>query len=128
MPASVPTEYKRQFLRSLLWDSLDNGETLAQTLKNVARARLAETNRGKVLINTAANGKSATYQIPPGYGITPADITCLCEELLTRYDEAFALIDARQVPAPTDQQIHDEILALMQPIHEASADFSFLPR
>lgn len=122
----MPTDYKRLFLRNLKWDSEDNGAELLDTLKTASRARLSETKTGKVLVGTAVNGKTASYQIPPG-SITPENITLLCAEMLDRYDEAKGFLIARGTTSPTSTEIYDEMLLLLQPVYETTADFSLLP-
>lgn len=125
--SAVPTDYKRLFLRSLKWDAEDSSLSLLDTLKIAARARISETSKGKVLVGTAANGKSASFAIPAG-SINNADLVCLCGEMVDRHEEAIRLLAARTVPiaSPTQTQIFDEMLALLQPAYSVCSDYSFL--
>jgi hypothetical protein len=125
---AVPILYQRVVLRSLMWDAEEQSTTLAAVLKSAARARVRDTQSGKVLIGTAANGKSATYQLPPSAeGMSPADIACMLGDLLDRYDEALRFLVARGVSDANSTQIFDEMYALLIPAHEHSHDFSGLP-
>ena len=126
---SVPTDYKRLFLRAALWTAQETGSTLFTVLKTLSRSRLAETQSGKTLIGITAAGKVATFGLPSGgVGISPSDAACLTSEMLDTYDESKRLLIARAIPAPTDAQIHDEALALLQPTFEVRSDFSYLSR
>jgi hypothetical protein len=123
--AAVSTNYKRLFLRGLRWDA-DKGPLL-DVLKAVSRARLKDTQGGKVLTATTGNGQSATYTLPfNGAGASPQDIAELCEEMLTRYEAAVAEVSDSLTEdiAANNDLIFNEMMALLQPVHEVAADFS----
>jgi hypothetical protein len=102
--ARATTAYKRLFCRNLLWKAEQYGDSLIETLKALAQARLTESHRGKVLVSSAANGHSDTWQVPDHF--TPMDAADLCSEMLDRYDEA---VDALGDDS-TDAEIHTEML------------------
>ncbi len=122
--ASVATSFKRLFLRSLLWASQESGETLLQTLKSAAKARLEGTQKGKVLIATSGNGHASTFQIPADF--TTTDATELISELFDRYDEAKSKLIADGNSTPSDEQLVEEIMDKLQPVRSIANDFSGL--
>lgn len=120
--ATVSTEYKRLFLRDLQWSAEDQNISLADALKAAARGRLSETKTGRVIISTAGNGKSVSFNTPSSASFSPQVAAELCSELLDRYDAAVAYLGG----TPTDADILAEMLAMLQVVAEASTDFSDL--
>lgn len=120
--ASVATTFKRLFLRNLLWSAQDSGKSLYDVLKTAAQARLSETERGKFLVSTAANGHSAEWEVPRD--LSPQSIVELLSQLLDRYDEAKAYLIAEGTASPTDQQIHDEMLEKLKAVRSYRHDFT----
>jgi hypothetical protein len=121
--SEVTTSLKRLFVRVLLKNSQDAGDTLYNTLMAAAVARIENTSGGKVLISTAGNGHTNTFEIPSGF--TAVDAAELVSELMDRYDEAKSkLINDDDIDNPTDQQIHDEIMDKLRPVRSVTHDFS----
>lgn len=119
--ASVSTNFKRLFVRSILWASQESGESFLDTLRTASKARLEGSLKGKVLIATSGNGHASTFQIPPDF--TPSDAADLVSEILDRYDEARAKLVADGQSSPTDQQICDEIMDKLLAIRSSGNDF-----
>lgn len=130
--ATVPTEYKRIFLRELKWSAEENGKSLFDSIKAAARGRVQETASGQVIISTAANGQQTEFSVPSsgsitGLNITPIDIASLCEELITRYESAVAATGA-ETDGTGDAAILAEMLAMLIPADEVQSDFSEMVR
>lgn len=120
MGASISTQYKRLFVRNLLWVADEKGETLCDSLKALAKARVESSQGGKVLIATSGNGHSSSWQIPRD--MSPSEAAELVGEVIDRYDEAKAALTG----SPTDAQIITEMLAKLRPINNITNDFSGL--
>lgn len=131
---ATTTEFKRLFLRGIKWDSVDQEITLADALKAASRSTLSNVNGGLVLIGSAGNGTSTTFALPSGRGVTPTDVTELCERLLTEYDAAVAFLgddavttegegeEAEEVA--DDNAIFAQMLLQIVPVRESYSDFS----
>jgi hypothetical protein len=76
----------RLFIRGLAWDTTEAGAPLVDTLKSAARARLAESARGKILVGTGHAGANVEYTLPPIGNLTADDIAAVCSALLDRVD------------------------------------------
>jgi hypothetical protein len=118
--ARIPTEFKRLFLREIAWTAEDSAITLNAQLKLVARARISETETGRSIVSTSANGQSVTFSssLSSDY-LTQANITELCEELLTCYSAAVTASGSA-----VDSVILTEMLALLEQNTELYQDFS----
>lgn len=90
-------------------------------LKELARARLDETQRGRVLVSTSGNGHSSTYEIPKDLSAT--DVVGMISQLIDRYEEAKAKLIEDGTASPTDTQIFDEMMAKLHPIRSVASDF-----
>lgn len=127
----VTKPYKLLFLSGLKWDAEDATLALFATLKAAARAQLTEVKGGKVLTSTASNGFAGTFSLPlNGQGITPLAAAELCGELLSTYSSAKAALIARGTAAPTDEEIYDEMVLLIEQgsATESYNDFSCIRR
>lgn len=111
--------FVRLFIRGLAWDADDADETFVDTLKVAARARLTQTNKGKVLVGSTAGGASVTYTLPPLGDMTAQDVVDVCSELLDKVD---AIVAAH--PEYGDDQIKTALLAAFPSIRAVRQDFS----
>ncbi len=112
------TAFIRLLVRGLAWDAAEAGVSFASTLKSAARARLTDTNKGKVLVGTTSGGTTVTYALPPLGTLTGEDLAEACSILLDRCDA----IRAGQ-PDITDEALVAALLAQMQPVHAFGHDF-----
>lgn len=119
--AEVSTNFKRLFVRNLLWTAQADSTTLLAILKTLADARIEATQKGKVIISTAGNGHTTSFQIPSDF--SPSDAADLIGELVDRYYEARDKLIADGTASPTDTQIHDEMLAKLRPIRTLARDY-----
>lgn len=125
--ATVSTKFKRLFVRSLKWSAEDAGDSLWNVLKAAAVAKIESSTSGTVLLGTSSKGHSVTLSIPgSGRGYSPTEITEAIEEIIQSYEAAKAYLIAQGNPTPSDAQIHDEMLALMQPVTEVGSDYTEL--
>lgn len=120
---AITTNWKRLFLRGAKWDAAAASRTLIAQLQVLAQARLTESGKGRVLVATAGNGRSTTFQLPTnGAGVTPLEVVDLIEELHRLYSTAVSNLGG----TPTDDQIFAEMLALLEPVVEVRNDYSGL--
>lgn len=109
------------------WSSEDSGDSLWDVIKAAAVAKIQSTSEGTVLLGTSSKGHSVTLSIPgSGRGYSATEIAESMEEIIQAYESAKAYLIAQGNPTPTDAQIHDEMLALMQPVTEFSSDYTEL--
>lgn len=121
------TNFKRLFIRSLLWDSERTGNSLWENIKTAAISKVEATADGSVLVGTSSKGHSVTLALPSGgQGFTPAKIASFLEEIVSRYEAAKAYLIAEGNPTPTDDQIVTEMLSLMVAVTEYSSDYTEL--
>lgn len=108
----VSTDYKRQALRRLkrVAAAATPAISLLAALEALGDARFKETQSGRVLVGAAGNGQSVSFAVIGD--ITPVTQVELAEDLHRRYDEAKANLGG----APSDGQIFDEMMALLQPV------------
>lgn len=119
----VTTELRKLFLRGFKWDSEEQGLSLYDVLKAAARAQSKETQSGKILTGTAANGGSFTFTLPAqANGLSPYAVTETLSNLLDVYDAAVAYLISTGIPTPTDAQIFTEMMANLIPIKETFFD------
>jgi len=118
----VSTRYMRLTLRGLKWAADDGATTLAAVLKSAAQARLTQTESGKFLVGTAANGHTVSYALPTNGFLGPASAAEMISYLLDLYDVSEAALDG----TPTDQQIYDEMMLRLVPAREVHHDFAHL--
>jgi hypothetical protein len=109
----------RLTLRGLKWSAESGSTSLEAVLKSAAQSRLSQTESGKVLVGTAANGHSVTYALPSnGNSLTPASAAEMISYLLDLYDAAKAALGG----TPTDTQIFNEMMARLVPAREVHHD------
>lgn len=106
----LSTAYARLFLRGLAWDASENGETLYNTLKASARAKLTSTEKGQFLTAAAGNGTSVQFGLPSVRDCTPQEIAELTSQLLDLWDRVYA-----EQTDPTDDEMLTALLAELQP-------------
>lgn len=123
--ATTSTDWKRLFLREAAWSAPENGISLYETLKTAARAQLSTTATGKILVGTAGNGHSLTFNLPSNSGaLTPETVAGTCEDLLTRYELASAYLISTDIPTPTDAQILAQMMDQLVAIRSYTTNFS----
>lgn len=124
--ATVATEFKRAFLRNAKWNAEEQSSTLYAQLKAALRGQVSGTASGKVIIAASGNGHSVQYQVPSDF--TPQSAAELCEELITRYFSALESLELEENPTDSayDNVVLTEMLALLEPLNEVSAEFSQL--
>ena len=110
--------FVRLLVRGLAWDADDAGASFDDTLKTAARARLTDTQKGKVLIGTTSGGTSVTFALPPLGALTGEDVTEVCSLLLDKVD-ALRAAD----PALEDAAIVTALLDAFQPVRAVTSDF-----
>lgn len=121
MGSRASANFRRVFLRSLAWDAEDNGIALHDGLKAAARASIADTGTGKVLVGATANGTAVSYQVPAnGVHLSPVEIAETVEGFLTGYETAVAGLGE----SPTDTDILAAMLAAIVAVRSVSPDFS----
>ena len=112
--------HKQTILENIAWDAEDASTTLLLGLKAYSRARYIDTKAGPLLTGTSANGKSITRALPPGVSATEAsEIIAELRRLYEQVEAAFTSAGG----APTDAQRVSEMLARLEPIKHATADF-----
>jgi len=110
--------YRRLFLRGIWWDAQTAGMTLGEGLQAVAKARLKETEQGKILTGSTLAGASADFALPRnGQGMTPQHLAELVSWLLDLYDSTAE-------PGMTDGEIFAAMLDSIKPPRRRSVDFS----
>lgn len=87
---AITSSYARSYLRSAMGSATALAITLEAKLKSLNSAAIAETGTGKVLNQTAGNGRSAAFAVNATEGATPTEIAELTERLLTLHEEAVA--------------------------------------
>lgn len=111
--------FVRLFIRGLAWDAEASGQSFVDTVKTAARARLTDTQRGKVLIAASSGHTSTQFSLPPIGSLAQEDIIEVCSAVLDRCDQLVAA-----TPELTDDQLLPALLALFPSIVQTRPDFS----
>lgn len=107
----------------MVWrDAQAQGIGLEFSIYSVADARFKATASGTVLTSTSQNGKSATFTAPSN--LDPVSLAELSGWFLDLLETAKANLAAVGKPAPTDTELFNEMLGLMQPVYSATSDHS----
>jgi hypothetical protein len=126
--ATVATEFKRAFLRNAKWNAEEQSSTLYAQLKAALRGQILGTQSGKVIKAASGNGHSVEYEVPQDF--SPQSAAELGEELITRWEAAVTALGLTasvvRDNSASDDDILTEMLALLEPVTEVSADFSQL--
>lgn len=117
----VPADLKYLFVEVLADYCEKNGVGFRDHLLTLAGERLAEVQRGKIVIGTSGNGRQTTLQIPSDF--TPRDAAGLVAEVSRRYREARAKLVADGTASPSDSAIVVEILDKIHPVENVESDF-----
>lgn len=125
--AKVATEFKRNLLRGIKWDSEAQGVRLETALKTAVRARYSETNTGNYLIGATGNGASVSFALPvASSAYTPDAVASAVSELYDLYESAIAELSADGNDEPTDAQVFARMMALLKPVRSMGSDYSQL--
>jgi hypothetical protein len=118
---TVSTRYKRAFMRAL-YDQREEqtGASLLRMLKDATKARYESTKAGKVLVSTAANGHSTTWEVPSD--LTPTEVFEMIGELRDRYDEAVARTGS-ETDGTEDAAIYAEMMEKLNRVNYVVSDF-----
>lgn len=119
MGASV--EFKRLFLRGLLWDSQTQSITLATALRAASLAKLTETSKGKVLVGGGSGGTTVQFALPSIGDPTASDIAETCSLFLDLLD-----VIAEDGESYTDEQKVSILLKNLKAQRSEVSDFSGL--
>lgn len=122
---AVATQFKRIFLRNLYWSAEESGNSLLNVLKAAVKGQIKQVGAGKVLVGSAGNGHSGSWEIPDDFNTT--DATTMLGELVDRYYEAQTELTAEQdISSPTDLQIFNEMMDKLRPVTTLRHDYTGL--
>jgi len=99
----IPADYVSLFIRNLQWMVTDTPVALQALLKQIAQAKLQNTDEGLALVGTATDGSSVNYAIPSptaGMSLSPETLTLMVGRLWQWVDDCLA-----STPGATDAQI-----------------------
>lgn len=124
--AAVSAELKRLVLRNAKWDAEDEGATLYDKLKSLARGKYEESSSGSQIVSTSANGKTVTFGLPSNSsGWTSTTTAELSEELFRRFVETATYLGAA-TDGSADAAIHAQMLTDIQPIRSFTREYRSL--
>lgn len=124
--ANVGTQYKRAFLRWIKYSAEKSGVSLMDALTAALVARVEDTSNGRILSGTSGNGHSVTFQVPSSADhLSPANITELCEELITRLEESAAYL-SKTTTGGDDGVLFADVLERLQPVKRMRHDYTLL--
>ena len=118
------TSFKRLFVRNLLDTAEETGDRLCDLLKAATKARIKQTESGKVLVATTGNGHQSNWQLTDDFN--PTDAVDLVSDIRDRYEEAKAKLIADGDASPTDAEIVTEILDKLRAVRSVASDFTNL--
>jgi hypothetical protein len=110
----------RGLLRCIYLGAQSSSITLTSALQAALLARYSETNRGRFIVGTSANGSSVSFSIPPG--LSPADVFSAVEELIELYE----LTEAAAGASPSDAELFATMMSELQPSDSVFGDFTNL--
>lgn len=123
MAQTYSAAFARGFLRKLWRSAQASGQELKIALEAASDDALVTVEGGKILVGTAANGRTASFSID-GLGLTPRDVVELTSRLLDRYDNAVAYLGN----TATDAQIFEHMLDSQRPVTRFRSSFATLVR
>lgn len=117
---------KRGLLRAVLEESKASGRTLLEQIEIECSARVGDVRNGQVLASSAVNGHAISFSIPGSGAASPGDIAAFWGEMLDLHDLVKARLIAAGTAAPTEDQIHAEMVYALQPVTSILNDFTAL--
>lgn len=119
----------KAFIRQILAASKAATITFAAALNAVQLNAYSVARSGRIPISVAANGQTFQFALPTSGGsLGELGVLELTEEILQRYTNASDYLTETGIDTPTDDQITTQMLADMEPLRHAPADFSGMIR
>lgn len=124
MVSTVPVLVARAALRwakSLSIDA-DPATSLLAKLEAMPIAGWGKVSLGQIVSSVAAQGHSTSFAESLLKQFSPLDILGMWEELIDFFNDTYTNLGG----TPTDTEVFDEMVALMKPCREYTADHSLL--
>lgn len=125
---SVSTLFARNFVRYAYLDASTRtpAATLLAVLNEhlIASGQASTSGAGLVVTEQAGNGHS--FKAIESSGLSVVAYAATIEAMLTLYEQAVVELAVESIATPTDLQIRDRMLAILQPRTEAWSDRSCL--
>jgi len=124
--ASIASEIKRGFLRSLTRQAEEAGLSLEETLESFQTAQFAQVKDGRFVASTTNGSRSVSFSVPTVVSqLQPDEFFSLTEELCAACEVALAALVAAGNSTPTNAQVRTQMLELDSFWGASSYSFDF---
>lgn len=120
----ISAYFKRAWLRRMYRASIAAAITLLERIEQENDSLSILVEQGQTIASTSGNGHSVSFSQPGAGAPTQTDMLEMIEEMIIRHEEAVTALAAAGNDSPTDLQILNEMLALLQPVREVYSDYS----